>query len=136
MPGTTPSHAQLLLPGPRGERQRMAESQTSTIASWLASVNMSNSDTRSYELKTLPRPTGRATRVIEYDLTRKLAQPHDVTVDQDGLVWYSDFSNQFAGVLDPKTGKAIDIPIPDGPEEPRAASRSNWRPAKSISGSQ
>jgi virginiamycin B lyase len=123
-PGTTPLHAQLLLPGPRGERQRMAESQTNTVASWLASVNMSNSDARTYELKTLPRPTGRATKVIitEYDLPRKLAQPHDVTVDQDGLVWYSDFSNQFAGVLDPKTGKAIDIPIPEmKPDEPKGS---------------
>ena len=123
-PGTTPLHAQLLLPGPRGERQRMADSQTNAVASWLASVNLSNSDTRAYELKTLPRPSGRATKVIitEYDLPRRLAQPHDVTVDQDGLVWYSDFSNQFAGVLDPKTGKAIDIPIPEmKPEEPKGS---------------
>jgi streptogramin lyase len=123
-PGTTPLHAQLLLPGPRGERQRMAEAQTNTVATWLAGVNLSNSDARSYELKTLPRPTGRATKVIitEYDLPRKIAQPHDVTVDQDGMVWYSDFSNQFAGVLDPKTGKAIDIPIPEmKPEEPKGS---------------
>ena len=28
------------------------------------------------------------------------------------MVWYSDFGNQFAGVIDPKTGKATDIPIP------------------------
>jgi streptogramin lyase len=123
-PGSTPLHAQLLLPGPRGERQRMAESQTNAVAAWLASVNLSNSDGRAYELKTLPRPTGRATKVIitEYDLPRKLAQPHDVTVDQEGMVWYSDFSNQFAGVLDPKTGKAIDIPIPEmKPEEPKGS---------------
>ena len=123
-PGTTPLHALLLLPGPRGERQRMPESQMNAVASWLASVNLSNSDTRAYELKTLPRPKGRATNVIitEYDLPRKLAQPHDVTVDQDGMVWYSDFSNQFAGVLDPKTGKAVDIPIPEmKPEEPKGS---------------
>lgn len=123
-PGSTPLHAQLLLPGLRGERQRVAESQMNALANWLASVNLSNTDLRAYELKTLPRPTGRATKVIitEYDLPRKLAQPHDVTVDEDGMVWYSDFSNQFAGVLDPKTGTAIDIPIPVmKPEEPKGS---------------
>jgi streptogramin lyase len=132
-PGSTPLHSQLLLPGPRGERQRMAESQTNTAASWLASVNLSNSDVRPYELKTLPRPTGRAAKVIitEYDLPRKFAQPHDVTVDQDGMVWYSDFSNQFAGVLDPKSGKAVDIPIPEmKPEEPKGSLQIELEPGQ------
>jgi virginiamycin B lyase len=72
----------------------------------------------------LPRPKGAATKVIytEYDLPRKEAQPHDVIVDRDGMVWYSDFSNQFAGVLDPKTGKATDIPIPVlKPEQPKGS---------------
>ena len=72
----------------------------------------------------LPRPKGAATKVIytEYDLPRKETQPHDVIVDQDGMVWYSDFSNQYAGVLDPKTGKAIDIPIPVlKPEQPKGS---------------
>jgi virginiamycin B lyase len=123
-PGSTPLRPQLLLPGPRGERARVVGSQTDVLADWLASVNLSTSDARAYELKTLPRPKGRATKVIvtEYDLPRKEAQPHDVTVDEDGMVWYSDFSNQFAGVLDPRTGKAIDIPIPVmKPEEPKGS---------------
>ena len=73
-------------------------------------------------LKTLPRPKGRGTQVIvtEYDLPRKEAMPHDVIVDRDGMVWYSDFGHQFAGVMDPKTGKVKDIPIPVlKPEQPK-----------------
>ncbi len=41
-------------------------------------------------------------------------------VDQDGKVWYSDFGDQFVGVMDPKTGKAKDIAIPViRPEQPK-----------------
>jgi virginiamycin B lyase len=121
-PGSTPTHPQPLLPGPRGERPPIAESQFEAVAEWLASVNMSTSDTRSFELRTLPRPKGAATKVIytEYDLPRQETQPHDVIVDQDGMVWYSDFSNQFAGVMDPNTGKTTEIPIPVlKPEQPK-----------------
>jgi streptogramin lyase len=85
---------------------------------------LSTRDKWDFDLKTLPRPKGASTKVIytEYDLPRKVAQPHDVIVDKDGMVWYSDFSNQFAGVLDPKTGKATDIAIPVlKPEEPKGS---------------
>jgi virginiamycin B lyase len=123
-PGSTPVHPQKLLPGPRGDRSPMPTSQWEATSAWLASVNLNSSDTLSYELLTLPRPKGAATKVIytEYDLPRKAAQPHDVIVDRDGMVWYSDFSNQFAGVLDPKTGKATDIAIPVlKPEQPKGS---------------
>jgi streptogramin lyase len=123
-PGSTPVHPQKLLPGPRGDRSPMPASQFEATSAWLASVNLNSSETLSYELLTLPRPKGAATKVIytEYDLPRKAAQPHDVIVDRDGMVWYSDFSNQFAGVLDPKTGKATDIPIPElKPEQPKGS---------------
>jgi virginiamycin B lyase len=123
-PGSTPVHPQKLLPGPRGDRSPMPPSQWEATSAWLASVNLNSSETLSYELLTLPRPKGEATKVIytEYDLPRKAAQPHDVIVDRDGMVWYSDFSNQFAGVLDPKTGKATDIAIPVlKPEEPKGS---------------
>jgi streptogramin lyase len=123
-PGSTPTHPQALLPGPRGDRSPMPAARQDVMSAWLASVDMSTTDTRPYELKTLPRPKGAATKVIytEYDLPRKETQPHDVIVDQDGMVWYSDFSNMFAGVLDPKTGKATDIAIPVlKPEEPKGS---------------
>jgi streptogramin lyase len=123
-PGSMPPHPQPLLPGPRGDRSPMPPSQWEAMSNWLASVNLSTSDTWSYPLTTLPRPKGEATKVIitEYDLPRPETQPHDVTVDRDGMVWYSDFSNQYAGVLDPKTGKATDIPLPTlKPEEPKGS---------------
>jgi streptogramin lyase len=123
-PGSTPTHPQPLLPGPRADRAPVPAAQFDAQSNWLASVNMSTTDARTFELKTLPRPKGASTKVIytEYDLPRKETQPHDVIVDQDGMVWYSDFSNMFAGVLDPKTGKATDIAIPVlKPEEPKGS---------------
>jgi virginiamycin B lyase len=123
-PGSTPLHLQPLLPGPRADRAPIAPTQFDAQADWLASVNLSTTDKRGFDLKTLPRPKGVATKVIytEYDLPRQLAQPHDVIVDQDGMVWYSDFSNMFAGELDPKTGKATEIAIPVlKPEEPKGS---------------
>jgi virginiamycin B lyase len=90
------------------------------FANYLASVNLSSGE-RKYELKTLPRPTGRATHVIvtEYDLPRRGAMPHDVIVDEHGIAWYTDFGKQFIGKLDPKTGKVTDYPVPVAkPEAP------------------
>jgi virginiamycin B lyase len=83
-------------------------------AEFLASINLSKGPERSYTYKTLPRPTGRATHVVvtEYDLPRKTIEPHDVMVDTDGMVWYSDFGALFIGKMDPKTGKVTEYPIP------------------------
>src|SRR5262249_6770548 len=55
-------------------------------AECLASINLSEVTQWEYPLKTLPRPTGRATRVIvtEYDLPRPTTEPHDVLVDAQG----------------------------------------------------
>src|SRR5580700_9004284 len=86
-PGSTPMHPQPLLPGPRADRAPIPAGQFDAQSNWLASV----------DLKTLARPKGASTKVIytEYDLPRNVAQPHDVIVDKDGMVWYSDFSNMF-----------------------------------------
>jgi hypothetical protein len=63
------------------------------LGGYLASINLHNRSTWSYELKKFPRPTGEATRAIytEYDLPRKIIQPHDVVVDKKGMIWYSSF---------------------------------------------
>src|SRR6201999_2266093 len=60
-------------------------------AELLAGINLSSRPQWNFELKTLPRPTGAATRVIytEYDLPRETISPHDVIVDGSGVVWYS-----------------------------------------------
>jgi streptogramin lyase len=121
-PGSTPAKPQPLLPGPRGERPAVSAQEAPAASEWLYSVSLANPDRQEYEFKSLPRPKGLSTKVIitEYDLPRKEAQPHDVIVDRDGMVWYSDFANQFAGVLDPKTGQAKDIAIPVlKPEQPK-----------------
>jgi virginiamycin B lyase len=87
--------------------------QVRRLATYLASINLSQSDHWSYELKTLPRPKGRDTRVIvtEYDLKRQAIQPHDVIVDKSGVVWYTNFGEMFIGKFDPKTLKHTEIPV-------------------------
>jgi len=47
--------------------------QAQAAAEYLVSVSLSNPEAKEYEFKTLPRPTGAATKVIitEYDLPRK-----------------------------------------------------------------
>src|SRR5881628_333115 len=66
-----------------------------------ASARLGNSEAAEYPLKTLPRPKGRSTKVVitEYDLPRRNALAHDVIVDRDGKVWYSDFGAQVVGVM-------------------------------------
>jgi virginiamycin B lyase len=82
-------------------------------AEYLASINLSSRPQWNFELKTQPRPTGAATRVIytEYDLPRETISPHDVIVDGGGMVWYSSFGEQNLGRLDPRTGKVTEFPI-------------------------
>jgi hypothetical protein len=49
------------------------------LANYLATVNLSSSQEHKFDLKGLPRPKGKATKVIitSYDLPRKTMQPHD-----------------------------------------------------------
>ncbi|MGA8653633.1 MAG: carboxypeptidase regulatory-like domain-containing protein [Xanthobacteraceae bacterium] len=82
------------------------------MAEYLATINLSAVDKWDYPLKTLPRPSGRATRAIvtEYDMKRATTQPHDVLLDKDGDVWYSDFGELFISKFDPKTLKLTEYP--------------------------
>ena len=83
-------------------------------AQYLSTINLSSSLQWHYEFKTLPRPKGRATRVVytEYDLPKKTRQPHDVIVDSHGIAWYASFGEQILGKLDPNTGKVTDYELP------------------------
>lgn len=112
-PGSTPLQPQRLVGDARREGM-LRGANVKASAEWLASVNLSSSPTWEYSLKTLPRPKGKATRVVitEYDLPRQTIEPHDVIVDADGMVWYSDFGAQFLGKMDPKTGTVSEFPIP------------------------
>ena len=111
--GSTPLHPQRLMGGARNPVGHGPE--VLARAKYLASVNLSEVSNWEYPLKTLPRPTGRATHVVitEYDLLRPIVQPHDVYVDSDGVVWYTDFGQQFIGKLEPKTGKVTEFPVPE-----------------------
>src|SRR5258708_3410174 len=81
-------------------------------AEYLASINLSEVEKWQYPMKALARPTGRATRAIitEYDLPRSTTEPHDVIVDAQGDVWYSDFGEPFISRFDPKTLKLTEFP--------------------------
>jgi len=109
-PGSTLLHPQRLVGAARrnlgggagsamGGEGMSADPRAKAAADWLATVNLSKGPIRDYPFKTLPRPSGRATRVIvtEYDLPRKTIEPHDVIVDSDGMVWYSDFGALLLG---------------------------------------
>jgi len=82
-------------------------------AEYLASINLSARPTWNFDFKTLPRPSGAATRVVytEYDLPRETIEPHDVIVDNSGMVWFSSFGEQNLGRLDPGTGKVTEFAI-------------------------
>lgn len=84
------------------------------LAKYLSTINLSATDTFEFPLKTLPRPKGKATEVIytTYDLPRPDAAPHDEAFDAEGNVWYSDFTTQFIGKLNPKTGKVVEYQVP------------------------
>jgi streptogramin lyase len=96
----------------RGDTRNRAQQDR---AEFLASINLSEHTTWNYPLKTLPRPSGRATEVIitEYDLPRESIEPHDVIVAKDGTVWYTNFGEQNIGKMDPKTGKVTEVVLPE-----------------------
>ena len=101
-------------------QRRMDPSYTSNpeqfrkAAEYASTINLSNSETWTYPLKTLPRLKGRSTHVIvtEYELPRATIEPHDVIVGRDGMVWYTNFGEEFIGKLDPKTGKHTEYALP------------------------
>jgi streptogramin lyase len=91
------------------------EALVKQTAEYLASINLSGGRTTwTYPLKTYPRLSGKATRVVitEYDLPRPQALPHDAAADADGNIWYADFGWHKLGVLDPKTGKTTEYDLP------------------------
>jgi virginiamycin B lyase len=114
-PESTPTHPQLIVQGGlRSERPRVAANMMQQAAEYLEKVSLSNPDRQEYDFKTLPRPKGKATKVVitEYDLPRERAMPHDVILDEQGNAWYTDFGHQFLGKLDPKTGKVTEYNVP------------------------
>jgi virginiamycin B lyase len=88
------------------------------LAEYLATVNLSGGKTTwPYELKTLPRPKGKATRVIitQYDMPRPDTVAHDLDLDSAGTVWYTDESRMLFGKMNPKTGAFTEYALPPVP---------------------
>ncbi|MBV8835011.1 MAG: carboxypeptidase regulatory-like domain-containing protein, partial [Alphaproteobacteria bacterium] len=98
----------------RVAERHASEEQLRRSAEYLAGVNLSKG-AWPFELKTLPRPQGRATHVIitEYDLPRATIAPHDVRTDAQGFVWYSNFVENDLGRLDPRTGAHVEFAYPE-----------------------
>jgi virginiamycin B lyase len=111
-PGSTPLKPQRLVGD--AVRRLISAEEAPKAAEWLASLNLSGHDTWNFPLQTLPRLTGKSTHVIitEYDLPNHLIEPHDVVLDHEDNVWYSDFGQMFLGEMDPKSGKVTQYPIP------------------------
>jgi len=88
------------------------------LGEYLATVNLSGGRTTwPYELKTLPRPAGKATRVIitQYDMPRPDTVSHDLDLDSKGTVWYTDESRMFFGKMNPQTGAFTEFSLPPVP---------------------
>jgi len=106
--------SQPIKPQPMLDRARAGNPEDfRKLADYLATINLSTTDHWQYELKTLPRPKGRDTRAIvtQYDVVRPTSEPHDILVDQEGYVWYTDFGEMFIGKFDPRTLKLVEYPI-------------------------
>jgi len=88
------------------------------LAEYFATVNLSGGKTTwPFELKTLPRPKGKATRVIitQYDMPRPDTVAHDLDLDSTGTPWYTDESRMFFGKMNPKTGEFKEYALPPVP---------------------
>ncbi len=107
----------LMIGSDEGETEVITDKQTLETAAYLAKVNLGPDPLNtkfSYPFKTFPLPKGEETKVImtEYELPHPTIQPHDVAVDEDGIVWYQDFGDAFLGRLDPRTGAVKEWPMP------------------------
>ena len=102
-------------PGDTVRRAERAAAGSSAAAGRLSGQHQFELRSTEYDLKTFPRPTGRATQAIitEYDLPNPSTAPHDAEVDPDGMVWYVDFGQQYLGKLDPRTGEVTEYQVPE-----------------------
>jgi len=114
--------SQPIKPQPMLDRSRAGQpEQFRKVGEYLETINLSQRDHWNYDLRTLPRPTGRSTKAIvtEYYVGKSITEPHDVIV-RGGQVWYSDFGNEFISKFDPKTLQLTEYPVkkfkPDAPE--------------------
>jgi streptogramin lyase len=106
------------------QRGRFSPQDEARLVHWLATVRGPQSADPGFIA--LPRPQGRATRVIitEYELPRLETATHDVSGDANGNIWYSTHRSSYVGRLDPRTGKVTEFHVP--PVQPGALPGTHW----------
>ena len=85
------------------------------LAEFIAKYNMSGGRTKyPYDFVRLPRAKGTGGKAIitTWDLPRKDTVPHDSQTDSKGMLWYTDESAMWIGVLNPKTGEIKEFQMP------------------------
>jgi streptogramin lyase len=115
------------------EKERLAAAEKSPnwfgdvtkaeLASYLATVNLNGRTESPFPLKTLPRPSGIATRVIvtTWEIPRKDAVAHDADVDSKGRIWYNEENSWVVGVLNPQTNTFTEYPLEPAERDPGIA---------------
>ena len=113
--GSGPSHPVKKIEDNGGTEESENPQAIRDLAEYLSTVNLSSATNWKYPLWSLPRPRGKATKVIytEYDLPRPEAQPRDAAPDSDGMIWYSDSGSLYLGRLDPRTGRVKEWRMPE-----------------------
>ena len=54
--------------------------------------------------------------IHEYPLPNADTRPRRVAIDDNDILWYSDYSRGYLGRFDPKTGATVEWPSPSGPK--------------------
>ena len=129
-PGSTPAQPQLLVSGgARSERPRVDPKVAQAAAQFLVDVSLSNPEAKEYDFKPLPRPKGRATRVIitEYDLPRKnaLSARRGRRCRRPGLVLRLRLAGHGRARSQDRQGHRLRHPGGAAPSSPRARSISS-----------
>ncbi|MDO8793255.1 MAG: carboxypeptidase regulatory-like domain-containing protein, partial [Vicinamibacterales bacterium] len=91
------------------------------IAAFIQRNNLNGRTAHPFELKTLPRVTGKGTRVIvtEWDMPVAGTVTHDSDLDAKGNLWYTDEAAQLLGRFNTKTYEIKEYRPPVLPEIPK-----------------
>ncbi len=102
-------------PGAQGRSGLPRETEVDIMAGWLAKVRGPESKDKPFYV--LPRPRGKATRVIitEFEVPHVMQILHSGQGDSKGNFWYPSQRTPYVGKLDPRTGKVTEYRLPSTP---------------------
>jgi hypothetical protein len=109
--GSMPTHPQPQL----GRSISTPTAGQAALGQYISTINLSAGGSEwQYRLKTDPRPTGKATRVIvtEYGLPRLIAMPHDAQMDSHGTFGTRILGRRFWGGSTPRPARPRNISFP------------------------